>query len=385
MAGLAIVAAIVAIIALLTSSDAGHRAPSSHRAQSSAVGVLPGLTIDSTIGAIDWQRAATAGAKVGRQGEEPERARAITLAGASRRAADAGMKLDWITQQFSLRKPREEYDALGSREKAAVVLIEFGNENWPGGNEGGERHIRQGPEKGKTLTGRQYGEKFLGAAKEGREHEFPVPLGMQVETSSIPAASTWMKELGELPHAELAEAFEPRSYLPSGNWLVSHPYEGKMTTPLKEPDNPYAYEDTENNKWGSERWMNQQALVKDWTGLTVPMAITEYGTAASPYVGNSSGSWSEVGNHIQSFWEFVKKVKEGHVTSAPEGLVPVLALAVYYDEYAWGPYPITANSQSYETFGILEVSEGPGAHPVLGNPNELGHVYEKFKAGAEGL
>ena len=37
-------------------------------------GCCPGLTIDSTIGAIDWERAAKAGAKVGRQGEEPETA-----------------------------------------------------------------------------------------------------------------------------------------------------------------------------------------------------------------------------------------------------------------------------------------------------------------------
>ena len=373
---------ILAVVVLIVAVALTDRA---RRASSSGTTVLPGLTIDSTIGTIDWTRAAKAGAKVGRQGEEPETAGAISLAEASKRASEAGVKLDWVTQQFSLKKPREEYEALGSGEKAAVLLIEFGNEDWPGGNEGGQRHIKEGPERGKTLTGRQYGTKFIEAAEEGREHEFPVPLGMQVQTSSTTGANAWMRELGELGHAALTEALRPRSYLPRGNWLVSHPYDGRMTTPLKEPNNPYAYEDTEGNEWGSERWINQQALVKEWTGLTVPMAITEYGTAASPYVSNSSGSWAEVGRHIEDFWAFVRRVQKGEVTNAPRGLTPTLALAVYYDEYAWGPYPITAKSKSEETFGILEVSEGPGAHPVLGDANEEGRVYERFRAGVDGL
>jgi hypothetical protein len=140
----------------------------------------------------------------------------------------------------------------------------------------------------------------------------------------------------------------------------------------------YTYEDTSGSDWGSQRWMKQQAMVKEWTGMTVPMAITEYGVAAAPGVPNSVGSWTAVGEYMEAYWSFLAKVHKGEVTSAPTGLTPVCALAIWYDEYAWHP-------TEDESFGILESEAGPGTAKEIGHPNEVGEVYKHFKTGVEGL
>ncbi len=124
--------------------------------------------------------------------------------------------------------------------------------------------------------------------------------------------------------------------------------------------------------------MKQQQEVKEWTGLTVPMAITEYGAAAATGVPDSVGSWTAVGEYQEAFWSFLHKVHTGEVTSAPTGLTPVGALAIWYDEYAWHP-------TEAESFGILESSLGPGEKKEIGHPNEVGENYKKFKVGIEGV
>jgi hypothetical protein len=56
-------------------------------------------------------------------------------------------------------------------------------------------------------------------------------------------------------------------------------------------------------------------------------------------------------------------VKNGEVTTAPTGLTPSLALAVWYDQYRWS---------STESYGIMNGS---------GTAFEEGSVYKKFKEG----
>ncbi len=496
---------------------------------------LGGVDINSTIGKVDWERAATAGAKVGRynelSGNKP------SLKEVAKWAHEVGMKLDWITflltpsekNTTSKKTLLEQYNELGANEKSALALIEIGNEDWPGGG-------------GTQVKGTTYGKDFIEDAKVFREHEVPVPLGMQVQTSPVKAAQEWMAELGTVNHTELKEALEPRTWLPNGNWLDSHPYFGKMTLAQKYPntliqeegskklvgstteasegitiekehgvayqftaassgtvetidfhtgaagstsnsvkaavvkDNggkpgeavdtstvvgnysaaetlheitsltapvvggqkywlflePFngnlkikqsaaggsqsrqssgvikggvseitwgaeethgpmfiegvgpglgaelVYEDTSGQHWGSQRWMKQQQEVEEWTGLTVPMAITEYGAAAASGVPDSVGSWTAVGEYQEAFWAFLHKVHTGEVTSGPTGLTPVCALAVWYDEYAWHP-------TEAESFGILESEAGPGEKKEIGHPNEVGENYKKFKVGIEGL
>ena len=504
---------------------------------------IGGVDINSTSGKVDWERAATAGAQVGRR--EELSSNVPSLKETAKWAHEVGMKLDWISYLVSPTEKNatskktllEQYKELGSNEKTAIALIELGNEWWPGG--AGESVIKE-----KGLTAKVLGKEFIATAKEFREHEIPVPLGLQVQTSPLKAAQEWMEELGTVNHTELKEALEPRSWLPSGNWLVSHPYMGKMTLAqqypntllqeegtkkligstseasssiavekehgvayqftaassgtvqtiefhtgaagsttnsvlaavvrdnggkpgesvdtstvvgnysgaetlheitslsapvvagtkywlLLEPFNgnlnikqsasggsqsrktkgvikgsvseaswegeethgpmfiegvgpglgaEFVYEDTSGQHWGSQRWMKQQALVKEWTGLTVPMAITEYGVAAAEGVPNSvgKGGWPAVGEYMEAYWSFLHKVHNGEVTSAPSGLTPVCALAIWYDEYAWHP-------KGEESFGILESLEGPGEKKEIGHPNEEGEVYKRFKAGIAGL
>jgi hypothetical protein len=502
---------------------------------------IGGVDIDSTIGKVDWERAATAGAKIGRRSEQMEWWEP-SLKQTTEWAYELGMKVDWLswllrpTEKGSYTKKTllEQYEELGAHEKSTLALIELGNEWWPGGI--GEEVIKEG------LTAKALGEGFIATAKVFREHEIPVPLGLQVQTSPDKEAQEWMKELGTVNHTELTEALEPRTWLPNGNYLVSHPYDGKMTVPQRYPnllyanegtqkligstasqtsnltiekehavayqftaatagtvetvdfrtgssgstatgieaavvkDNAgkpgeavdtstvgcscsaaetvhevtslyapvsegtkywlllrplggnlkikqaasggsqsrtsngavtgevsefkwngeethgpayiegigpglgaqYTYEDTSGQDWGSQRWMKQQAIVKEWTGLTVPMAITEYGVAAAPGYPNSVGSWTAVGEYMEAYWSFLKKVHKGEVTSAPSGLTPVCAIAIWYDEYAWHP-------TEAESFGILESEAGPGEAKEIGHPNEVGEVYKRFKLGVEGL
>jgi hypothetical protein len=505
---------------------------------------LGGVDINSTIGKADWERAALAGAKVGRR-EELE-GNTPSLKETAKWAHEVGMKLDWIsfllkpteTNATSKKTLLQQYEELGENEKSAIALIELGNEWWPGGAGEKEAIARFGS------GGKVIGEGFIAEAKVFREHEVPVPLGLQVQTSPIRAAQEWMEQLDTVNHTELKEALEPRKWLPSGNWLVSHPYDGKMTLPqefpnqllqeeatkkllgstteasssvtvekehavayqftatgsgtvqtidfhtgaagsttnsvlaavardnggkpgesidtstvvgnysaaetlheitsvsapvlagtkywlLLEPFNgnlsikqgagggsqsrktkgvvkgsiseaswegeethgpmfiegigpgvpsEFIYEDISGQNWGAQRWMKQQQLVKEWTGLTVPIALTEYGVAAAEGVANSvgSGGWPAVGEYMEAYWSFLHKVHTGEVTSAPTGLTPVVPLAIWYDEYAWHP-------TGEESFGILESEAGPGTAKEIGHPNEVGSVYKKFKVGIEGL
>jgi hypothetical protein len=530
------------LVALVTSCFVGLLAASAGATETTKP--LGGVDINSTSGKIDWERAALAGAQVGRR-EELE-GNSPSLKETAKWAHEVGMKLDWIsfllkpTEQNPTSKKTlyQQYEELGANEKSAIALIELGNEWWPGGA-GHEEAVARFGSSGKAI-----GEGFIAEAKVFREHEVPVPLGLQVQTSPLKAAQEWMEQLGTVNHTELKEALQTHTWLPSGNWLVSHPYDGKMTLAqefpnqllaeepskkllgsateasasitvekehavayqftatgsgtvqtidfhtgaagsttnsvlaavvrdsggkpgesidtstvvgsysaaetlheitsvsapvqagtkywlLLEPFNgnlsikqsasggsqsrktkgvvkgsvseatwegeethgpmfidgagpgvpsEFIYEDVSGHNWGAQRWMKQQQLVKEWTGLTVPIALTEYGVAAAEGVPNSvgSGGWPAVGEYMEAYWSFLHKVHTGEVASPPTGLTPVVPLAIWYDEYAWQP-------TGDESFGILESLEGPGTAKEIGHPNEVGSVYKKFKAGIEGL
>jgi hypothetical protein len=502
---------------------------------------LGGVVINSTIGKVDWERAALAGAQVGRV--EESSSNSPSLKTVVKWAGEVGMKVDWISNlPFpSEKNPTsgqtllEQVEGLGA-EQSTVALIELGNEWWPGG--AGEGVISEG------LTAKVYGGAFIETAAAFRAKEVKIPLGLEVQTSPLKSAQEWMTELGTVSHSSLTKALETQTFLPNGNYIVSHPYDGKMTLAPKYPevlegeeavkkligstseaassvtvekehavayqftaatsgevekisfhtgasgstatgmkaavvlDNAgkpgeaddtstvtgsysaaetlhevnaltapvqggtkywlllepiggtlkikqsasggtqsrtsngvanasvskivwngeethgpmfiegsgpgisaeLAYEDTSGQKWGSQRWMKQQQQVKEWTGLTVPMAITEYGVAAAEGVANSvgSGGWTAVGEYMEAYWSFLHKVHHSEVTTAPAGLTPVVALGVWYDEYAWQP-------KGAESFGILESLEGPGVAKEIGHPNEVGEVYKKFKTGIGAL
>jgi hypothetical protein len=341
-----------------------------------ALAPLGGVDINNgSMTKTDWERAAKAGAEVGRAQETA--ANKPSLKEAAKWAFETKTKLDWIsflivpgeTNETSKKTLLQQYEELGANEKSALVLIEHGNEFWPGGAEG----MYEIP--GELMT-----EWFVSIAKEFREAKAKVPLGMEIQISPDGRENDWSEEIGKVSHTALKEALEPTTNLPTGNWLVMHPYGAKMTTAETKPNTlvsptAYAYGGTETDPtpskeklWGSQRWMKAQALVKEWTGITVPMALTEYGVR-SEYNSMVEEPWWRVpnataqGEYMEAFWSFIKKVKNGEVTTAPTGLTPVAALAVWYDMYRWN---------STESYGIMSGS---------GVAFEEGSVYKKFKEG----
>ncbi len=341
-----------------------------------ALAPLGGVDINNnSMSKTDWERAAKAGAEVGRA-EETE-ANKPSLKEVAKWAHETGMKLDWIsflivpgeTNTTSGKTMLQQYEELGANEKSALMLIEHGNEFWPGGSSG---------EYG--VTGELMTKWFVAIAKEFREGKAKVPLGMEIQISPDGRENEWTEEIGKYSHAELTKALEPTTNLPSGNWLVMHPYGAKMTTAETKPntllgETAYEYGGTETDPtpskeklWGSQRWMKAQQLVKEWTGLAVPMALTEYGVR-SEYNSSLEEPWWKVasptvqGEYMEAFWNFIGKVKHEEVTTAPTGLTPVAALAIWYDMYRWN---------STESYGIMSGS---------GVPFEEGKVYAKFKAG----
>jgi hypothetical protein len=287
-----------------------------------------------------------------------------------------------------------EYNALTAPQKAALLCVEIGNEPFPGGTNA-ENKITKA-----TWTGKQYGEAFLAAAAEQETAQFPIPIILKTRLDRTILA-TWMESLGEVNRAALTKALEAKpSWLPNGNYLGSHPYYGNMMSPQKEPNNlgsggENSFLDTQGvgaeSKWGGQRWMKEQQFIKNITGLTVPMVITEYGTGAKPgqpnsvgKTGNVTGSWQAVAKHAEEFFNFAKLVKEVKVPSSwlPTGLTPTLVAAIWYDEYAWSPNEGEGGEESY---GFLESVNGPGAGKVTGAPNEVGSFYATFKLWAQAL
>lgn len=277
----------------------------------------------------------------------------LSFAGCMKAANEVGVGVAWLMEETTLAGLVGKYEALSTAEKARLLVVEYKNEVWPGGI-------------GPQLSGAAYGAQFVAAAGEQQAKSFPVPLAMQVQTSSVEGANAWMKEL--MLVAGLKGALEPRAFLPGGNWLSSHPYGTSMLLAQKEINGLYAPQDVNGANFGSQRWMKQQQLVKEATGLVVPVYISEYGMAAN----TTPGGWAGVAAGIEALWQFVRKVHHAEVATAPAGLTPVLAMVAWYDFVAWGFGP----PLGVESYGILK--------PDLSHNEESG-VYAKMKAGVEAI
>jgi hypothetical protein len=71
---------------------------------------------------------------------------------------------------------------------------------------------------------------------------------------------------------------------------------------------------------------------------------------------------------MEAFFAFCTKVRAGTVTSAPSGLTPVLALAIWYDQYRSG---------QAESYGIMSIVEAEKKLTV----ERFMPVYEAFTSG----
>jgi hypothetical protein len=295
-----------------------------------------------------WHEAAETGAKVGRASGK--------LHALAAGAAKAGMHVNWLLTgpPASLASAIAEYAALSSELKGAIISIEWGNENWPGGVS--------------PMSGIAYGESYVKAATEARTAGLLIPLLCQVRLAPG-VGETWMAELVSV--ANLAESLK-------GNALASHPYNHDMMLAQREPANLASYTDTAGAEWGSQRWMKEQYYIQQHLGVTVPVAITENGVAAAPGVANSvgSGGWLAVAENAREYLEFIKVVKEGKVpASTLPGMAytPILLFACWYDMYG--------NRQGGETFGLFFYEEN--GKPK--GPNEEGSFFSTFKTAANAL
>jgi hypothetical protein len=308
--------------------------------------VLPGLCINSTEGQVDWTRAATASAELGRT-----ELTYGSLDEATTYAVDSRMGIIWIDQNETLGLTLDEYRELSPSQRATVAAIEKGNEWWPGGI-------------GKQYSGKQCAELFIESAAEKKAAGLSIPLLMQTRLAKD-IKTAWMDSLATVDHAKLKQALE-------GNGLASHPYYGLATSPQREPKNLADYHDVDGNEWGFQRWLKEQQYIRNLTGLTVPMWITEIGFASAPGVPQSVGSAAAVTSHIKALWQHAAEARDGKIL-LPDGTPASLRAVVYYDEYAWHP------SES-ESLGILVNNSSKQQVPRT----EAG-IYEAWVAGAKAL
>lgn len=237
-----------------------------------------------------------------------------------------------------------EYDALDAPHKAAVIGLEFGNENWPGGI-------------GTQMSGRAYGEAFVKAAAEARG---VVPLLCQINLT--PFNTSWTVELLGVPG--IAQALQ-------GNYTAHHSYGTHEATarsgfmkPCVEPTNLLG----QTHGWECQRIMKEQAYVLLRTGVQPPACITECGDSIA-HVGQAVQ-----GERVTELFDFLALVKKGTVPAAwlpAPDFVPEIVFASYYS--LMGNHPGGSN-----TFGLeFYAGSAPEGH------NEP--AWANFRAGALAL
>lgn len=340
--------------------------------------VLGGVNVNAgPIAKLDLERDKTAGAQVVRCNEQTTNK--ASLKEVAVWCNELGLKLCWITEllepkeknETSKKTLLEQIAELTTAQRETIVLIEHGNEEWKGGSGGGF-----------GLTGKQMAGWFCTIAEEFATAKIPVPLGLQVQLNPVGETVEWTEEIGTVSHATLTKALEPTALLPTGNWIVVHPYGAKMTSAETNPNNikenseAYLHGGSEEDpvpgggkKWGSQRWMKCQQLVKEWTGLTVPVAITEFGARTENETGEEAfwkvATAAIMAEYVKALFEFCREVQLGKVTSAPTGLIPVLGLVIWYDQY---------RQNKTESYGLMSTG---------GTPFEP--AYQRFKEGVESL
>lgn len=329
-------------------------------------GIIPlgGININANpIAKIDLEHAKiVAGAQVVRC--EEQTTNKASLKEVAVWCAELGLKLCWIT---NLLEPKEKNETskktlieqigeLTVPQRETIILIEHGNEEWPGGSAAVFK-----------LTGKQMAGWFCTIAEEFATAKIPVPLGLQVQLNPVGETVAWTEEIGTISHATLKKALEPTAILSTGNWIVVHPYGSKMTLSevnqnnIKENSEAYLHGGAEEDpvpgggkKWSSQRWMKCQYLMKEWTGLTVPVALTEFGVRTENEVGEEPfwkvASAAIEAEYIKAYYEFCHEVHIGKVAATPPGLTPVLGVAIWYDQY---------RASKTESYGIMSPAGVP--------------------------
>lgn len=337
--------------------------------------VIPGLVINAFPNRnTDMGRAKTAGALIVRY---EENLFGETLKDYALSAFESGVKLCMITWQGmegavvteaekKVCKEKshtetlvEQINGLGANEKSVLVCIEFGNETWEGGV-GYAENIRP--------KGKAYVEAYIDQAKKLKEAGITIPYALQVQTSAFTGDKPWMEEIAKyagktaFKEALIGTGTEAEP----NNLLDSHPYGSLMTTKLQTPNSLYSFKDAEGSEWGSQRWMQQQALIRQELGITVPMLISEFGASTKE---SSAKIKADI---CVSFWKFMKEVQTGTVPSeaipSVAGYVPTMKYAIWYAIYN--------KAEAVEKFGIESTS---------GVPEEAESLYKKWKEGALAL
>jgi hypothetical protein len=294
------------------------------------------------------------------------------------------LKLSWLIghaegpTEGNVKKTIEEYGALTAAQKEVFVLFEVTNE--PYESEGTEHFV----------NGKAYGKDFIAISEEWTAKGETVPLGMYARVSkqtgtgsgSEPEKEKWMTELGEnkrtgtksLESALIGNTAqtnpqngEKYSKTNPQNKLISHNYGGSPAEPLKninslsttEPKEAAEAAGGDEPANGAERWIHEQAIVSNWTGVTgLQTAITETGASTT-----CCGGTEKIKNeYIKEDFEVAHKAWKGELSAdAPSGYgSPQLYETLWYDEQN--------NSEGY---GIIEESS-----PFAG----LEPYYATFKA-----
>ncbi len=276
------------------------------------------------------------------------------------RCVSRSLKLTWISlhgEGFTagnLKKTIEEYETLTAPQQAVFALVECCNEPY------------ENPSGSQFVNGKAYGEHFIKVSEEWLAKGMTVPLGMVTRVSQSTGTGSeqarWMTELGECKRTgtkslESALIGNGTKGTPQHR-LISHPYGGHPLTKLKFRNSLSTTSAEESSKDangignGAMRWLHEQAIVKGWTGLKVPTAITEFGQSSKPG-GSISGSEKSKNEFVREIFEVAHKAWKNELESyAPEGYgEPLLYMCCW--------------------FQLQENSEGFGVYSeAAGNPEE---------------
>lgn len=232
------------------------------------------------------------------------------------------LKLIWTAfvgegpSEGKLKTTIEQINALTSGQKATIALVEFMNEPYEEGS-------------ADKTNGKAYGEKFITAAAEWKAKGMTIPLGMVGRvSSSIGSGSglteSWMTKLGEVKHSELKTALigNGTESAPQHK-LVSHPYgpglpsvKLKFRNSLSTTSAKESSENTSGEPNSAQRWIHEQAIVANWTGITnLETALTEYGAPEG-----SPGSKAVKEREIKELFLMAHKAWKNELSeNAPEG------------------------------------------------------------------
>ena len=264
---------------------------------------------------LQMQQLKARGANVSRVDEGEAHAQFLNLESIAQTASEVGMRIIWITFQPETDACLAEYMRLTFAQKAAVAAIEYLNEVDPEG-------------VGNDHSGHEYRQMFCRERKRWSAAFPDVILLPQV--SNAGKSKAWAEDFFAAEgRAELKEALTG----PAGCHVAMHPTGYDETTPLKIP-NGYL-ENTATvpvaTSWAFQRFLSVAAAVKQITGVTPTMWMTEFTHQGG------TGKWGEVAKRMEAMFKVLIACNNGTAPASwlPSVLagVPPKVVAVWYDAF----------------------------------------------------